>query len=305
MIVVQRAPAYATIQDLGRIGFRASGVPGSGAMDQFALAILNILVGNERGDAGVELALTGGVFVFDTPTVFALGGAEASARLAGRDIETYRAYRAAKGEILTIENPSAGRFLYISVGGGINVEPVLGSRSTYLPGGFGGLAGRRLKAGDMLSVGARASARKHQVSDSLPMKLRPPIGSAEVRFVPRSDVDPGEVAGAYQLSASSDRTGYRLDGNPRTAGASVTSEPVCPGVIQLPPGGEPIVLMADAPTIGGYRIAGGVLSADLGILAQKNPGERVELVPVSVEKAQRELERLAEVESLIEEWCLS
>src|SRR5512140_3977892 len=117
MIVVQRAPAYATIQDLGRTGFRASGVPGSGAMDQFALATLNILVGNDRDDAGVELALTGGVFVFNLPAVFAIGGAEASARLAGRDVETYRAYRAAQGEILTIENPSAGRFLYIAVGG--------------------------------------------------------------------------------------------------------------------------------------------------------------------------------------------
>lgn len=305
MIVVQRAPAYATVQDLGRIGFRASGVPGSGAMDQFALSTLNILVGNERGDAGFELALTGGVFVFDTPTVFAVGGAEASARLAGRNIETYRAYRAAQGEILTIENLSAGRFLYMAVGGGVNVEPVLGSRSTYVPGGFGGLSGRRLKAGDILTVGARTSARRHQVSDSLPLKLRPPFRSSEIRFVPRSDVDPGEVAGAYQVSASSDRTGYRLDGNLRTGGASVTSEPVCPGVIQLPTGGEPIVLMADAPTVGGYRIAGGVISADLGLLAQKNPGERVELVPISIEKAQRELERLVEIESLIREWCLS
>lgn len=305
MIVVQRPPAYATIQDLGRSGFRASGVPGSGAMDQFALATLNILVGNERGDAGFELALTGGVFVFDSPTVFAIGGAETSARLAGRDIETYRAYRASEGEILTVENPSAGRFLYIAVGGGVNVEPVLGSRSTYVPGGFGGLSGRRLKAGDILSVGARTSLRKHQVADSLPQKLRPPFGLAEIRFIPRADVDPGEIAGVYQLSASSDRTGYRLDGNPRIGGASVTSEPVCPGVIQLPVGGEPIVLMADAPTVGGYRVAGGVISADLGILAQKNPGERVDLVPVSIEKAQRELERLVEVESLIEEWCLT
>lgn len=304
MIVVQRAPAYATIQDLGRIGFRASGVPQSGAMDQFALATLNILVGNKRDYSGLELALTGGVFVFDTATVFALGGAEAHARLAGRDIDTYRAYRAAEGEILTIENPSAGRFLYLAVGGGIDVEPVLASRSTYVPGGFGGLLGRRLKSGDTLTVGARESTHRHQVSDSLPLKLRPPFGSAEIRFVPRSDVDPNEVAGEYQVSASSDRTGYRLDGNPRTGGASVTSEPVCPGVIQLPTGGEPIVLMADAPTIGGYRIAGGVISADLGILAQKNPGERVELVPISIEKAQRELERLVEVESLVQDWCL-
>ena len=145
---------------------------------------------------------------------------------------------------------------------------------------------------------------RHHVADALPLKLRPPFGSTEIRFVPRLDVDPNEIAGAYQLSPSSDRTGYRLEGNARSAGGSVTSEPVCPGVIQLPPGGEPIVLMADAPTVGGYRIAGGVISADLGLLAQKNPGERVELVAVSVEKAQRELERLVDIENLIGEWCL-
>jgi antagonist of KipI len=305
MIVIQRAPAYATVQDLGRTGFRASGVPGCGAMDPFALATLNILVGNDRGDAGFELALTGGIFVFDTPMVFAFGGAEATARLAGKNVETYRAHRAAQGEILTIENPSAGRFLYLTVGGGINIEPVLGSRSTYLPGGFGGLSGRRLKAGDVVSAGARTSPRKHQVADSLPQKLRPPFGTTEVRFIPRLDVDADEVAGSYQVSPSSDRTGYRLDGNPRTGGASITSEPVCPGVIQLPTGGQPIVLMADAPTVGGYRVAGGVITADLGLLAQKNPGERVDLVPISIEKAQRELERLVEIEGLIEEWCLS
>lgn len=304
MIVVQRAPAYCTVQDLGRSGFRASGVPGSGAMDQFALATLNILVGNERGDAGFELALTGGIFVFDTPTFFAIGGAEVNATLAGKTVDTYRAYRVAQGEILTVENPSAGRFVYIAVSGGLNVEPVLGSRSTYVPGEFGGFSGRRLKSGDILSVGARSSTRRHQVSDSLPSKLRPPFGADEVRFVPRPDLDPDEVAGVYQLSASSDRTGYRLEGNPRTAGESITSEPVCPGVIQLPPGGEPIVLMADAPTIGGYRVAGGVISADLGKLAQKNPGDRVSLVAISIEKAQRELEKLVEIEGLIREWCL-
>ncbi len=274
-------------------------------MDPIALATLNVLVGNDRADAGIEMALTGGVFVFDSAAVFAIGGAEATARLAGRDVETYRAYRAAQGEMLTIENLSAGRFLYLAIGGGIDVEPVMGSLSTYLPGGFGGLEGRRIKSGDAINVRARKSMRKHQVADSLPEKLRPPIGGTEIRFVPRPGVDPEEIAGIYQLSASSDRTGCRLEGNERTGGASVTSEAVCRGAIQLPPGGVPIVLMADAPTIGGYKVAGGVISADLGVLAQKKPGDAVHLVPITVERAQREIERLAEIESLIEEWALS
>ena len=304
MIVVQRAPAYATVQDLGRTGFRSSGVPASGAMDPITLATLNVLLGNDRNDAGMELALTGGVFVFDSPAMFAIGGAEAPAMLGGKQVDTFRVYRANAGDALSIENFSSGRFLYLAVGGGIDAAPVLGSRATYVPGGFGGIGGRRLKSGDVLSIVARNAARKHLVTDSLPEKFRPQNGGSEIRFVPRSDVDAAEIAGEYHLSPSSDRTGYRLEGNQRTGGASITSEPVCPGVIQLPTSGEPIVLMADAPTIGGYRVMAGVISVDLGILAQNNPGDAIVLVPVSAERAQRENDRLAEVETLIEEWCL-
>lgn len=304
MISVRRAPAYATIQDLGRPGFRANGVPASGAMDRVALAILNVLVGNDRGDAGIEVALTGGQFVFDSATIFAIGGAAVVTTLNGSPIEGYRVYRANAGESLAIEKIVSGRFAYVVVSGGIDTPVVLRSRSTYTPGGFGGFYGRRLKSADELSVGARKSTRRHQVMDSLPGKFRPALGTDQVRFIVRPGVNPEDVAGEYQISSLSDRTGYRLEGNPRTIGASVTSEPVCPGVIQMPANGEPIVLMADAPTIGGYRVMGGVITVDLGTLAQKNPGDSIVLVPISVERAQRENDRLAEVETLIEEWCL-
>ena len=304
MITVQRAPAYATVQDLGRRGFRGSGVPAAGAMDSVALATLNILVGNPRNLAGLEIALTGGSFYFDEPVTFAIGGAETDASLDGRKLDSYRAYRANAGQILKVDTLFAGRFFYLTVSGGIDADNVLGSRSTYLPGGFGGSGGRRLRSGDTLTVGHIPKGRKHQVADSLPMHLRASIGNSEIRFV-RANADAATVDGSYRLSPSSDRTGYRLGDNHRDGGASITSEPVCPGVIQLPPSGEPIILMADAPTIGGYRVMGGVISADLGMLAQKLPGERIELVPISIERARRELERLAEVETLIEEWCLS
>ncbi|MEO7367803.1 MAG: biotin-dependent carboxyltransferase family protein [Gemmatimonadaceae bacterium] len=304
MIKVQRAPAYATIQDLGRTGFRASGVPVSGAMDRLALTTLNVLVGNDRGDAGIEIALTGGEFVFDSAATFAIGGASVVATLKESAIEAYRVYRTKPGDTLSLGKIVSGRFAYLVVNGGIDTPEVLGSKSTYGPGGFGGFNGRRLKSGDELSVGARKSVRRHQVMDSLPIKFRPAIDTNDVRFIVRPGVSPEDVAGDYHMSPSSDRTGYRLEGNPRASGASVTSEPVCPGVIQMPTNGEPIVLMADAPTIGGYRVMGGVITADLGILAQKNPGDSIVLVPISVERAQRENDRLAEVETLIEEWCL-
>lgn len=304
MITVQRAPAYATVQDIGRSGFKANGVPLAGAMDAIAVATLNILVGNQREDAVIEMALTGGVFLFDAPATFGFGGAEPVASLHNEPLESYRVYRASPGDVLTINSIVAGRFVYIAFGGGIDVPDVLGSRSTYAPGGFGGLDGRRLKSGDVLEVGKRP-VRKYVVSDALPPELRPPRGATEIRYIPRTSAEAGQLAGAYTLSTSSDRTGYRLEGFVREGGASVTSEPVCPGVIQLPPSGEPIILMADAPTIGGYRVMGGVISADLGTLSQKLPGDRVTLAPISIERARREVERLAEVQTQVEEWCLS
>jgi biotin-dependent carboxylase-like uncharacterized protein len=304
LITVSRAPAYAAIQDLGRKNFRSSGVPYAGAMDAIAMTTINLLVGNSRDAAGIEMALTGGSFLFDEPATFALGGAQCVATLGIRPIDSYCAHRAAAGETLHVENITAGRFLYVAVGGGIGTESVLGSRSTYVPAAFGGLNGRRIKSGDVLPVGSSRASAAHQVADSLPPALRPPIGNPQVRFIPRPGEAADDVAGRYMLSASSDRTGYRLEGFSRNGGASVTSEPVCAGAVQLPPGGEPIILMADAPTVGGYRIMGGVISADLGVLAQKLPGDVVELVPVTLERARRELENLSEIETQIEEWCI-
>ncbi len=274
-------------------------------MDPIAVATLNTLLGNDRTSAALEIALTGGMFSFDTANTFAIGGAEAVARLGNEGVEPYRVYRAGAGVVIDIAKISSGRFLYFAIGGGVCVDEALGSRSTYLPGGFGGLEGRRLKTGDKLKTGRGASARKHIVTDSLPRDFRPPGGNQDIRFVARIADEAGEIAGDYTLSAASDRTGYRLEGSTRSGGSSVTSEPVCPGVIQLPPGGEPIILMADAPTIGGYRVMGGVIAADLGALAQRLPGESVRLMPITIERARREIEKRAETETLIDEWCLT
>ncbi|MEO8575642.1 MAG: biotin-dependent carboxyltransferase family protein, partial [Gemmatimonadales bacterium] len=265
MISLTKAPAYATIQDLGRRGFRASGVPRAGAMDSAALATLNTLLGNNCGAAGVEWALTGGQLEFGEVSTFAMGGAEASASLNGSAIEPYRAYHASSGDSLVVESLTGGRFLYVCFAGGVECDLVMKSRSTYVLAGFGGLEGRRLKTGDVLKLGNTKGRKKPQVSDQLPEELRPPLRTELIRYVARDTGDANEsLSGSFSVSPASDRTGYRLTGELTMKGGSATSEPVCPGAIQLPPGGEPIVLMADAPTIGGYRIVGGVISADLG-----------------------------------------
>jgi biotin-dependent carboxylase-like uncharacterized protein len=306
MISLSKAPAYATIQDLGRRGFLASGVPRAGAMDAPALRTLNALLGNDANAAGIEWALSAGQLDFAERSAFAIGGAEVRASLNQTEVEPYRAYRASAGDSLLLEPPSDGRFVYICVTGGVECGLVMNSRSTYVPGGFGGIEGRRLKSGDILQVGKTKGRKRPQVSDPLPDDLRPPLRADVIRYVAReSDDAAAHLSGTFSISAASDRTGYRLTGDVAMQGRSVTSEPVCAGVIQLPPGGEPIVLMADAPTIGGYRIVGAVISADLGVLAQRLPGDAIILEPVTVKEAQQEAIARAEIMERIKEWALT
>jgi len=306
MISIVKAPAYATIQDMGRLGFLANGVPRCGAMDVTVLTTLNSLLGNDVRAAGIEWALTGGQLDFQQSSMIAIGGATSAVALNGMPIEPYRAYQVAVGDSIIIDPPSVGRFIYVCAAGGIDCDVIMNSRSTYVPGVFGGFEGRRLKTGDLLRIGSTKGRKRPQVSDPLPESLRPPLAADVIRYVARENGNADDpLAGSFSLSAASDRTGYRLTGAVGTEGASVTSEPVCPGVVQLPPGGEPIVLMADAPTIGGYRILGAVITADLGTLAQRLPGEIITLQQVTIGAAQREVLARAEIVERIREWALS
>ncbi|MGK2962157.1 MAG: biotin-dependent carboxyltransferase family protein [Gemmatimonadaceae bacterium] len=302
MLNILRAPAYATVQDSGRTGFLDSGVPKAGAMDLPTFFTLNAMLANEPACSAIEWALSGGEIEFGRPTTFAVGGAAGGLALSGRDLEPWRAYTAEAGDKLVVGAPDAGRFIYIAVAGGFDVPLALGSRSTYVPGGLGGLEGRRLKSGDSIATLDPARRKRHQVTDPLPAELRPLVRIESVRYVPRESI---ELRSEWTVSPASDRTGYRLESTESQPGESVTSEPVCAGVIQLPPGGQPIVLMADAPTIGGYLIAGAVITADLGGLSQKLPGERIIFAPVGVSAAQRALEADADRVERVREWSLA
>lgn len=301
-MIIRRAPAYATIQDAGRRGFMSSGVPRSGAMDLLTLLTVNAILGNDARAAGIEWALTGGEIEFTGPTSFAIGGAQADIARNGDPLEHYRVHRAKSGDVLTIGTITSHRFLYLGIAGGIDTPSVMESRSTYLPGGFGGLDGRRLRNGDSIPTGN--SVRRHFVTDPLPLEFRPALTMDFIRVIER-EAFPELHGVTWRISSASDRTGYRLAGNQVSGVASIISEPVCPGTIQIPPGGEPIVLMSDAPTIGGYRIAGVVISADIGALAQRNPGETITFATASVEAAQREWNARAEVLQRIGDWSLS
>ena len=305
-LTVVRAAPYLTVQDLGRRGFRDVGVPPAGAMDRFALAAANVLAGNDAGSAALEWSLGGGVIRFNDERAFALGGATADASLDGEPVAAHTRTLAAAGSSLEIGAFRTGRFLYVAVEGGIAIEPVLGSRSTYLPAHFGGLDGRLLKSGDILPLSGSATAKFGRENPIVAGFTEPPdldidYSRRRIRVVrgPQWQQFPdGDrelfFNQPYSIAHTSDRTGYRLTGTPLIAGiGSLPSEAVCAGAIQVPPDGLPIVLMADSPTVGGYAKIGVVEGADMPVLAQLRPGESFQFEETPVEDSQRRVRRQA------------
>lgn len=300
-LTVLAAPPLLLPQDLGRPGWRAAGVPAGGAMDRWALQLANVLAGNASDAVALEWAAGGGVVRFSAPTAFALAGAEVEATLAGRPVAGHRTLHARAGDALAVGRFHAGRFLYLAVAGGIAVPPVLGSGATYLPAALGGLEGRTLRAGDVLPLGAPPGERPDR---RCPAELRDPLppapGTVRVVRGPQAHLLDAEgwaalLGATFTVSRAADRMGYRLAGPavPIAADAALPSEPGAAGAIQLPPGGQPIVLMADAPTVGGYPKPAVVCSADLGRLAQRTPGETVRFAEIGVAEAQRLYRRRA------------
>jgi antagonist of KipI len=275
MIEIVTASPYLSVQDQGRVGHRASGVPVSGAMDRATVERINGVVGNDPGAAALEWALGGGAIRFTDGHRFALGGATADAMLDGRPIAADTPYDAPTDAVLTVGRFTAGRFLYVAVAGGIDVPMILGSRSTYVPARLGGHEGRLVRSGDRLPVGraTRVTVRgaPRRAVEGTPFGvIRGPDANRFTVSAWRTF-----VSEPFRVSVASDRTGYRLDGPviERIAGDDGRSTPVCPGVVQVPPTGQPLVLMADAPTTGGYPMLAVVSSADLSRLAQCNPGD--------------------------------
>ena len=267
-------------------------------MDSFALQALNAIVGNPLGAAALEWALGGGSIKFERDCAFAIGGARANATHAGKPVPPFTTCFAERGTELVVEQLVGGRFLYVAVSGGIDVPELMQSRSTYLPAHLGGLSGRMIARGDSLPVGA-GSVSAVAEGFNCPPELVPRYESEVVHIIPGTHAD---LFGAsdwdvftnsvYTISPASDRTGYRLKGHTlRNSAGNLPSDPGCHGAIQVPTDGAPIVLMADAPTIGGYPKIAVVSDADLPILGQRSPGETVRFELITIEQSQRALKR--------------
>lgn len=285
---VQRAGALATVQDLGRHGLAHLGVPASGALDTPALRLANWLVGNPAEAAGLELTVTGATFRVRAATAVALTGAPARLTVAGAEVPPGVAVPVSPGDLLRIGPATAGVRSYLAVAGGVAVPPVLGSRSTDT---LSGLGPPPLTDGMVLPLGGAASrpAAPPGPVPATAASQRPPAAGAVLRLHPgpRRDWfrDASVTAlrdGAYQLSALSNRIGARLAGGPRLRRAragELPSEGMVLGAVQVPADGQPLILLADHPTTGGYPVVAIVEPADLWRLAQLRPGAPVRFRP--------------------------
>jgi len=289
-VEVIRPGLLTTVQDLGRRGHRASGLPLSGAMDSFALRAANLLVGNTEDEAGLEVTLLGPELAFSADVIIAVCGAEFEG------VPAWRTLRVPAGGRIRFGECRSGCRAYIAIAGGLDAPPVLGSRSTYLRATLGGFQGRSLRQGDRIGLRApgaetarRASA--HAGSQRLSPGILPAYASAAtlrvVRGAQAGYFGTGLCDAEFQISAQSDRMGLRLAGPSLALNRAddLVSSAVAPGTVQVPPDGRPILLMADAQTIGGYPQAAHVIGPDLPLAAQLRPGDRVRFREVALEEA--------------------
>ena len=299
-----------TVQDLGRTGFARFGVPPTGAMDPFAARAANRLVGNRDDAAVLEITLAGPTLRFrGSGSVFAVTGADLSPQLDGAAVPGWTACTSPRGATLKFGKRQAGLRAYLAVAGGLAVPPVLGSAATYLRGPFGGHGGRALQAGDQLHVGAAPAGADGLAGRTLPPAARPSYSRApQVRVVlgPHAECFPQAaldtlLSAAYTVGPASDRMGYRLQGPAlaRHEPADILSQGLPLGGLQVPGDGQPIILLADHQTTGGYPLIATVIQADLPLLAQLAPGDRVRFRAVTVDEAReaylRELAALSQV----------
>jgi KipI family sensor histidine kinase inhibitor len=277
---------YTTVQDLGRVGYRSLGVPLSGAMDPASLQLANVVVGNIPSAPAVECSAPGPVLHALDDVTIAVTGADLSATVDGATLEVGTPIRVRAGQTLSFGAPRAGMWAYVAVTGGFDVPMALGSASSYVPGALGGV---RLRAGDILGRREGPTRFLARGAPSLPIPAR----EATVRVIPGPQdawFEPTVRADFYRttftVSVRSDRAGIRFDGPPvRGQREHMLSDGMLPGAVQVPSGGQPIVIMPDGPTTGGYPKLGVVASADLRLVAQARPGTKIHFVVATVSEA--------------------
>jgi allophanate hydrolase len=294
---VVRAGLFDTVQDLGRIGYMALGMPTAGAMDRIGLTLANALVGNPANTAGLEIGVMGPDLLVEAESVrIALVGPLSPSLIEGDDappkpIDSDRSHLLKRGQVLRVGMVEGANTAYLAVAGGFDIHPFMGSLSTYTRAGIGGFEGRRLAVNDLLPLGRDSAPAGDE------RKLGGPFdyGSGPIRVIwgPQDDYfsEAGRqtfASSEYTVSKEADRMGIRFEGPTieHSKGADIISDGIGPGAIQVPGAGLPIVLLGDRQTVGGYSKIATVASVDLPRLGRLLPGRTVRFAAITVDEAE-------------------
>ncbi|HDR8244022.1 KipI antagonist [Bacillus thuringiensis] len=307
-VEVLHAGMFTTVQDLGRSHYQQYGVPVGGAMDQSALRMINMLVGNEENEAGLEMTIMGPKLLIKKTTLLAIGGADMEPLLNGERIPLWRPILAEEGSMLCFGKVKSGCRAYVTFAGGIHIDRTMGSKSTYIRAAIGGIEGRMLNKGDYFQIGAQPEMANRFIQDLQKdgrIKTKWAINNSvlskykkhpKLRVITDFEYDQfteesrkAFFTKEYKVSNYADRMGYRIEGEVlnRIEEKEVLSNPVTFGTIQVPNGGQPIILMADRQTTGGYPRMGNIISVDLPLLAQLKPGDYVSFEEITLEEAEQ------------------
>ncbi len=294
-LTVQNAGLLTTVQDLGRVGYQSLGVPVSGVMDARSAKLANILVNNAQNEAVLEVTVMGPKLTFSVDCTLAITGGNLSPQKNTQSLEMYKAHIFKAGDVLSFGAQKSGCRAYIAFAGGLDILPIMESCATYLKAQMGGFEGRALQQGDSIAFKHAA----HEVPHLERRALQPEDFSAKQKNIrvimgPQDDLFTSKgldtfAQNSYTLTAQCDRMGYRLEGAAieHVEDGNIISDGICMGAIQVPSDGQPIILMADRQTTGGYSKIAHVISVDLPLIAQGKYGDSLRFEAISIEEAQK------------------
>lgn len=296
-----------TIQDEGRYNFQKFGVPVSGVMDYYSYKVSNMLVGNKGTEAVLEITMIGPALRFQKNAIIAITGGNLGPKINGADISQWRSIAVNQGDVLSFTGIKSGCRSYLAVKGGICVDKVMGSRSTYIKASLGGINGNALQKNDIVPIldNNTINYKVKKLSDSYIPKYS---NNYQIRVVKGPQDDYFTEKGLttffnndYKVTSECDRMGFSFEGEPIDLknGSDIISDGITFGAVQIPGHGKPIIMMADRQTTGGYAKIGSVIFKDLSTLSQAKPGDSVSFVEVTIDTAHKELKELEETLSII------
>lgn len=313
-IRIKNSGLLTLIQDSGRCGYQQFGVPVSGVMDSFSHRVANILLGNNENEALLEITILGPEIEFMNDSLMAITGGDLSPVLNGEPISMWESVCVKRGDVLSFGSIKDGCRSYIAFAGGIQTEKVMGSKSTYVKAKIGGLHGGSLKAGDVLKIGDLKQGLTSTKYRKLPNEYIPAYSKdIEVRVIlgPQDNYFTKKgmekfLSTEYTVTNECDRMGYRLEGEAieHVNSADIISDGINFGAIQIPSHGQPIIMMADRQTAGGYTKIANVISIDLPKIAQAKPGDCIRFKKVTIYEAQELLKKMEENIANIKKTCI-